>query len=106
MEHSAPFKLEIKKADVSRLNNTVKLDIEPTDTRFNKNLNKVNELSDKASDVINTVFWAAPDAVVVLAGLTCNEENTMRSGIPGTTGALSPLMPLVDGADKFSTNLS
>ena len=106
MEHSAPFKLEIKKAEVNRLNNMVKLDVGLTDTRFNKTLDKVNELSDKASDVIDTVFWAAPGSVVVLDGLTCNEENTTTSGIPGTTEALSPLTPLVDGADKFSTNLS
>ena len=56
--------------------------------------------------MIDTVFWAAPGDVVVLDGLTCNEENTTTSGIPGTTGALSPLTPLVGGADKFSTNLS
>jgi type II secretory pathway component GspD/PulD (secretin) len=106
VEYSAPFKLEIKKADINRLNNTVKLDVELTDTRFNTTLDKVNELSDKTSDVIDTVFWAAPGDVVVLAGLTRNEENTTTSGIPGTTGALSPLTPLVGGADKFSTNLS
>jgi len=82
VEYSAPFKLEIKKADINRLNNTVKLDVELTYTRFNKTLDKINELSDKASDVIETVFWAAPGDMVVLAGLTCNEENTTTSRIP------------------------
>jgi type II secretory pathway component GspD/PulD (secretin) len=52
------------------------------------------------------VFWAAPGDVVVLAGLTRNEENTETSGMPGTTGVLAPITPLVGGADKFSTNLS
>ena len=104
-EYSAPYKLKIKRADIHRLNNIVKLDVELTDTCFNKTLDKVNELSDKASDVIDTVFWAAPGDVVVLDGLTCNEENTTTSGILGTTGALSPLTPLASGADKFSANL-
>jgi len=106
VEYNAPFKLEIKQADINRLNNTVKLDVVLTDTRFNTTLDLVNELSDKTSDVIDTVFWAAPGDVVVLAGLTRNEENSETSGLPGTTGALASLSPLIGGADKVSTNLS
>ena len=82
VEYSAPFKLEIKKADINRLNNTVKLDVELTDTHFNKTLDKANELSDEVSNLIDAVFWAAPGDVVVLAGLTCNEENTTNLESP------------------------
>lgn len=106
VEYEAPFKLEIKKADINRLNNTVKLDVVLMDTRFNTTLANVNELSDKTSDVIDTTFLAAPGDVVVLAGLTRNEESTATSGLPGTTGTLAPITPLVGGADSFSTNMS
>lgn len=106
VEYSAPFQLDIKEVDINRLNNTVKLDVVLTDTRFNTTLALVNELSDKTSDVIESVFWAAPGDVVVLAGLTRNEESTDTSGLPGTTNGLAPFAPLGGGADKFSTILS
>ena len=106
VEYNAPFELKIKDVDINRLNNTVKLDVELTDTRFNVTLANVNELSDRTSDVIDTTFWASPGDVVVLAGLTRNEESTKTSGAPGTTGDLAPLSPLLGGSDAFSTNLS
>ena len=106
VEYNAPFELKIKEVDINRLNNTVKLDVELTDTRFNVTLANVNELSDRTSDVIDTTFWASPGDVVVLAGLTRNEEATATSGAPGTTGDLAPLSPLLGGSDSFSTNLS
>ena len=106
VEYNAPFELKIQEVDINRLNNTVKLDVELTDTRFNVTLANVNELSDRTSDVIDTTFWAAPGDVVVLAGLTRNEEATSTSGAPGTTGDLAPLSPLLGGSDSFSTNLS
>ena len=106
VEYNAPFELKIKEVDINRLNNTVKLDVELTDTRFNVTLANVNELSDRTSDVIDTTFWASPGDVVVLAGLTRNEEATSTSGAPGTTGELATLSPLLGGSDSFSTNLS
>ena len=106
VEYNAPFELQINNVDINRLNNTVKLDVELTDTRFNVTLAQVDELSDRTSDVIDTTFWASPGDVVVLAGLTRNEEATATSGAPGTTGDLAPLTPLLGGSDSFSTNLS
>ena len=106
VEYSAPFQLDIKEVDINRLNNTVKLDVTLTDTRFNTTLALVDQLSDKTSDVIESVFWAAPGDVVVLAGLTRNEESTDTSGLPGTTNSLAPFAPLGGGADQFSTILS
>ena len=106
VEYNAPFELQINNVDINRLNNTVKLDVELTDTRFNVTLAQVDELSDRTSDVIDTTFWASPGDVVVLAGLTRNEESTATSGAPGTTGDLAPLTPLLGGSDSFSTNLS
>lgn len=106
VEYNAPFELKIREVDINRLNNTVKLDVELTDTRFNVTLANVNELSDRTADVIDTTFWASPGDVVVLAGLTRNEEATATSGAPGTTGDLAPLSPLLGGSDSFSTNLS
>jgi len=106
VEYEAPFRLEINEVDINRLNNTVKLDVVLTDTRFSDTLARVNELSDRTSDIIDTTFWAAPGDVVVLAGVTRNEESTTTSGMPGTTGSLAPLTPLLGGSDGFSTNLS
>ena len=56
LEYGAPFDIEIKKVDINRLDNKVKLDIELTDPRVNATPERVNELSDKTSDVIDTVF--------------------------------------------------
>ena len=106
VEYEAPFRLEINEVDINRLNNTVKLDVVLTDTRFSDTLANVNELSDRTSDIIDTTFWAAPGDVVVLAGVTRNEESTTTSGMPGTTGNLAPITPLLGGSDAFSTNLS
>ena len=106
VEYEAPFRLEINEVDINRLNNTVKLDVVLTDTRFSDTLANVNELSDRTSDIIDTTFWAAPGDVVVLAGVTRNEESTTTSGVPGTTGSLAPLTPLLGGSDGVSTNLS
>ena len=106
VEYEAPFRLEINEVDINRLNNTVKLDVVLTDTRFSDTLANVNELSDRTSDIIDTTFWSAPGDVVVLAGVTRNEESTRTSGLPGTTSTLAPLTPLLGGSDGFSTNLS
>ncbi len=76
--HRSSWKIE--KVDINRLNNTVKLDVKLTDTRFSVNLAQVDELSDRTSDEIETTFWASPGDVVVLAGLTRNEEATATSG--------------------------
>ena len=84
----------------------MKLDIELTDPRVNATPERVNELSDKTSDVIDTVYWAASGDVIVLDSLTRNEENITTSGISGTTGAHSPLTLLIGDTNKFSTNLS
>ena len=54
VEYEAPFGLEINEVDINRLNNTVKLDVVLTDTRFSETLANVNELSDRTSDVIDT----------------------------------------------------
>ena len=101
--YRAPFKLEIKEVDINRLNNTVRLHVVLDDTRFEDALASVNELSDTTSDKITTTFFASPGDVVVLAGLTRNEETTNTSGLPGTTGSLAPVAPLVGGADSVTT---
>ena len=106
MEYNTPSKLENNKVDINQLNNNFKLDVKLTDTRFNTTLVLLDELSDRTSDVIDTTFWASPGDVVVLAGLTRNEESTATSGLPGTTGNLAPITPFLGGADKQSTNLS
>ena len=93
------------KANINRLDNTVKLDIELTNTRLNTTLDRLNERSDKTSDIIYIIFWAAPGEMVIRASLTRNEENTTTPSIPCTNGALAPLTPLIGCTDKFSTNL-
>jgi hypothetical protein len=94
-----------KKTNINRLDNTVKLDIELTNTRLNTTLDRLNERSDKTSDVIYIIFWAAPGNIVIRASLTRNKENTKTSSILDTNGVLAPLTPLIGGTDKFSTNL-
>lgn len=106
LEYSAPFNLEVEKVDINRLDNKVRLDIKLTDPRINANPERVNELSDKTSDVIDTVFWAAHGDVAVLDSLPRNGENTTTSSISGTIGAQAPLTPLIGDTDKLSTNLS
>ena len=94
-----------KKANINHLDNTVKLVIELTNTRLNTTLDRLNERSDKTSDVIYIIFWAAPGNIVIRASLTRNEENATTSSILDTNGALAPLTPLIGGTDKFSKNL-
>lgn len=106
VEYNAPFELEINKVDINRLNNSVKLDVKLTDTRFNTKLALVDELSDRTSDVIDATFWASPRDVVVLTSITRNEESSVTAGLPGTTGDLASITPLLGGGDKMSTNLS
>ena len=83
----------------------VKLETELTNTRLNTILDWLNQRSDRTSDVIYIIFWAALGDIVIRASLTRNEENTTTSSIPGTNGALAPLTPLIGATDKFSTNL-
>ena len=56
VEYKAPFKLEINKVNINRLNNTVKLDVKLTNKRLSTTLALVNERSDRTSDVIDTTF--------------------------------------------------
>ena len=62
--------------------------------------------ADYTEDTIETAFTAAPGDVIVLAGLAANSENTTTRGLPGTTGAIAPLAPLVGGSDQVSSNVS
>lgn len=104
VEYSTPFKLE-KKLISTASTTQVKLDIELTNRRLKTTLDWLNKRSDKTSDVIYIIFWAAPVDIGIRASLTRNKENTTTSSIPGTNGALAPLTPLIGGTDKFSTNL-
>lgn len=104
--YEAPLSLTIDKVDVNRLNQTVKLDVALTDDRFATPLTQVQVDTPKTSDTINTTFWASPGDVIVLAGIAQNSEATATSGLPGMSGDLAPLSPLLGGSDGFSTNLS
>lgn len=105
VEYEAPFKLEINKADINRLNNTIKLDGVLMDTRFNTTMVNVNNLSGKTSDVIDKIFLVAPRDIFVLVSLPQPELSAAVSELPGKTGKLASIALLVGMVDSLSTNL-
>ena len=44
--------------------------------------------------------------MIVLAGLSANSEGSTTAGLPGTTGALAPVSPLVGGSDQITNNVN
>ena len=44
--------------------------------------------------------------MIVLAGLAANADTTSTTGLPGTTGALAPVSPLLGGSDQITSNVS
>lgn len=105
-EYKAPFSLTISDVKINRINKTVRLQVKLEDTRFASLLAAVDRDTDETTDLIDTSFWSAPGDVVVLAGLTRNNEGTTTTGLPGTTGALAPVAPLLGGSDAINNALS
>ena len=105
-EYQAPFALTIGGVRINRINKTVRLEVRLEDTRFASSLALVGRDTDETTDLIDTSFWSAPGDVVVLAGLTRNTEGSTTTGIPGTTGTLAPITPLLGGSDAISNELS
>lgn len=105
VKYEAPFKLEINKAEINRLNNTVKLDGVLMDTRFNTTMANVNKLSGKTSDVIDKTFLVAPKDIFVLVSLPQPELSAAASRLLGTTDKLALIALLVCMVDSLSTNL-
>ncbi len=105
-EYKAPFSLTISDVKINRINKTVRLQVKLEDTRFASLLAAVDRDTDETTDLIDTSFWSAPGDVVVLAGLTRNNEGTVSAGLPGTTGNLAPITPLLGGSDAINNALS
>lgn len=105
-EFLAPFQLRISEVKINRINKTVQLEVELEDTRFAAALSSVTNETDETTDTITTKFWSAPGDVVVLAGLTRNSETATTAGVPGTTGALGAISPIIGGNDGINNNMS
>lgn len=105
-EFLAPFQLNIGEVKINRINKTVQLEVKLEDTRFASALSSVTNETDETTDTITTKFWSAPGDVIVLAGLTRNSETTSTAGMPGTTGKLAAISPIVGGNDGINNNMS
>ena len=105
-EFLAPFQLNIGEVKINRINKTVQLEVKLEDTRFASALSSVTNETDETTDTITTKFWSAPGDVIVLAGLTRNSETTTTAGMPGTTGALGAISPIIGGNDGIENTLS
>lgn len=108
-EERAPFELTLKDVKVFPANRTVKMNVTILNKRFTEaNINAITtrDQADFTEDTIETEFTAAPGDVIVLAGLAANADTTTTRGLPGTTGALAPVSPLLGGSDQVSSNVS
>ena len=105
----ADFTLTLEDINVFPANRTVQMDVKIVNTRFvvpDINLITDREDADYTRDTIDTRFTASPGDVIVLAGLSANTDGTTTSGLPGTTGALAPVSPLLGGSDEITSNLN
>ena len=108
-EEKAPFELTLRDVKVFPANRTVRMGVKILNKRFtetNINLITTRDQADYTEDTIETAFTAAPGDVIVLAGLAANADSTATSGLPGTTGALAPVSPLLGGTDQITSNVS
>ena len=75
-------------------------------TEQNINAITTRDQADYTEDTIETNFTAAPGDVIVLAGLAANSDAATTRGLPGTTGALAPVSPLLGGSDQVTSAVS
>ena len=107
--YEAPFRLTLSDVKVFPANRTVSMDVNIQSTRFLlPNIEQIanREDADFIRDEISTAFTASPGDVIVLAGLSANSEGSTTAGLPGTTGALAPVSPLVGGSDQITNNVN
>ena len=108
-EEKAPFELTLNDIKVFPANRTVRMGVRILNKRFTEaNINQITtrDQADYTEDTIETAFTAAPGDVIVLAGLAANSDTSATSGLPGTTGALAPVSPLLGGSDQITSNVS
>ena len=108
-EEKAPFELTLNDIKVFPANRTVRMGVKIKNKRFTEqNINAITtrDQADYTEDTIETNFTAAPGDVIVLAGLAANSDATTTRGLPGTTGALAPVSPLLGGSDQVSSAVS
>ena len=108
-EEKAPFELTLSDIKVFPANRTVRMGVKILNKRFTEsNINNITtrDQADYTEDTIETAFTAAPGDVIVLAGLAANSDTTATSGLPGTTGALAPVAPVLGGTDQITSNVS
>ena len=85
------------------------MDVKIESTRFlipNIELISARDEADFIRDEISTAFTASPGDVIVLAGLSANSEGATTAGLPGTTGGLAPVSPLLGGSDQVTNNVN
>ena len=107
--YEAPFRLTLNDVKVFPANRTVSMDVKIESTRFlipNIELITARDEADFIRDEISTAFTASPGDVIVLAGLSANSEGATTAGLPGTTGGLAPVSPLLGGSDQITNNVN
>ena len=107
--YEAPFRLTLNDVKVFPANRTVSMDVSIESTRFlipNIELIAARDEADFIRDEISTAFTASPGDVIVLAGLSANSEGATTAGLPGTTGGLAPVSPLLGGSDQVTNNVN
>ena len=108
-EEKAPFELTLNDIKVFPANRTVRMGVKIKNKRFTEqNINAITtrDQADYTEDTIETNFTAAPGDVIVLAGLAANSDAATTRGLPGTTGALAPVSPLLGGSDQVTSAVS
>ena len=105
---TAPLTLQLSDVKVQPATNNVTMRVNIKNKQFLKPLSAITQATDAAfnQDTIDTIFTARPGDVIVLAGLTSTEDSSSVRGLPGSTGALAPLAPVLGGSDVIANNVN
>ena len=101
------FTLKLTDVNVNPSNLTVQLKVEIGNKIFDRPIASILRRSDGdfTDDQIKTTFTTAPGDVIVLAGMSANEESSLTEGLPGTS-TLGLAAPVLGGSDRVTANFS
>ena len=101
------FTLKLTDVNVNPSNLTVQLKVEIGNKIFDRPIASIISRADGdfTDDQIKTTFTTAPGDVIVLAGMSANEESSVTEGLPGTS-TLGLAAPVLGGSDRVTANFS
>lgn len=101
------FSLKLTDVNVNPSNLTVQLKVEIGNKIFDRPIASIISRADGdfTDDQIKTTFTTAPGDVIVLAGMSANEESSVTEGLPGTS-TLGLAAPVLGGSDRVTANFS